>query len=151
MDTAVAVDNFSLTMDRTYKASKQAVYDAWTNREALIEWFAPTKEMSTIVHEMELAVGGKYRIEMLEPNGTSHVTHGEYVALNPFNQIIFTWEWESDEMEVNSLVTIDIEENNGETRMLLTHDQLGSQHSVDLHNEGWTGCIEQLGAFVGKQ
>lgn len=148
MDTATAVEGFSLTMVRTYKASKQTVYQAWTTRDALTEWFAPTKEMSTIVHEMELEVGGKYRIEMLEPDGTSHVTHGEYVALNPFDQIIFTWEWESDEMEVNSLVTIDIKEKDGLTNMVLTHDQLGSQYSVDIHNEGWTGCIEQLDAFM---
>lgn len=148
MDTATAVEEFSLTMDRTYKATKQAVYEAWTTRDALTEWFAPTKEMSTIVHEMEMQVGGKYRIEMLEPDGTSHVTHGEYVALNPFDQIIFTWEWESDEMEVNSLVTIDIKEKDGLTNMVLTHDQLGSQYSVDIHNEGWTGCIAQLDAYM---
>lgn len=149
MDTAVTVDNFSLTMDRAYNASKQAVYDAWTNKEALIEWFAPTKEMSTIVHQLELEVGGHYRIEMLEPDGSSHKIHGEYVALNPFDQIIFTWEWESDEMNINSLVTIDINEVDGLTSMVLTHDQLGSQHSVDLHTEGWTGCIAQLDAFMG--
>ena len=99
---------------------------------------------------MELEVGGKYRIEMLEPDGTSHVTHGEYVALNPFDQIIFTWEWGSDEMEVNSLVTIDLTEKDGLTSMVLTHDKLGSQRSVDLHNEGWTGCIAQLDVFLNK-
>ena len=149
MDTAVAVDNFSLTMDREYKASKQAVYDAWTNREALTEWFAPTKEMSTKVHQLELEVGGQYRIEMLEPDGTSHKIHGEYVELNPFDQIVFTWEWEGDDMEVNSLVTIDLTEVGGATKMVLTPDRLESQHSVDLHKEGWTGCIAQLDAFIG--
>lgn len=149
MDTAVsAVANFSLTMDRVYKASQQAVYDAWTDKRALTEWFAASSEMTTIVHQLELEVGGHYRIEMLEPDGTSHVMHGEYVSLNPFEQIVFTWEWESDEMEVNSLVTIDLSNNEGETRMLLTHDQLGSQHSVDLHQQGWDGCISQLDAFM---
>ena len=148
MESAAAVDNFSLTMDRDFKASKQAVYKAWTNEEALKKWFAPTKEMETIVHQMEPEVGGKYHIEMLEPNGTSHVTHGEYVTLDPFDQIIFTWEWQSEEMEVNSLVTIDLTERDGVTSMVLTHDQLASQFSVDIHTEGWTGCIEQLGLYV---
>lgn len=150
MDTAVAVENFSLTMDRIFKTPKQAVYEAWTNREALTEWFAPTKEMTTIVHEMAVKVGGKYRVEMLEPDGTSHVTHGEYVELNPYDQIVFTWDWESDDMEVRSLVTIDLTEQDGSTHMVLTHDRLGSQRSVELHTEGWTGCIAQLGLFVTK-
>ena len=149
MDTAVAAENFSLTIERDFNVSRQAVYEAWTTKEALTEWFAPTKEMSTIMHQMDLKVGGQYRVEMLEPNGTSHVTHGEYVALNPFEQIAFTWQWESDEMEVDSLVTIDLIEQDNTTKMILTHDRLDSQHSVDLHNEGWTGCVAQLGAFIG--
>ena len=148
MDTAVAVDNFSLTIERLFKASQQAVYEAWTQKEALTQWFAPTKEMSTIMHQMELKVGGQYRVEMLEPDGTSHMTRGEYVVLNPFEQIAFTWKWESDEMVVDSLVTIDLIEEGDATKMILTHDRLGSQHSVDLHNEGWTGCIEQLEIFI---
>lgn len=148
MESAAAVESFSLTINRTFKASKQAVYEAWTNKEALTEWFAPTKEMSTIVHQMEPEVGGKYHIEMVEGDGTSHVTYGEYVALNPFDQIIFTWQWESDEMKVDSLVTIELTEENGVTNMVLIHDQLGSQLSVDLHTEGWTGCVAQLELYV---
>jgi len=148
MDTAVAVENFSLTMERVFNASKQAVYEAWTDRDALTEWFAPTKEMKTIMHQMECEVGGKYHVEMLEPDGTSHVTHGEYVVLDPFDQIVFTWDWDSDELEVRSLVTIDLSDGDGKTRMVLTHERLGSQRSVDLHNEGWTGCIAQLEAFI---
>ena len=148
MDAATAVQNFSLTMSRNFKAPKQAVYDAWTKEEALTSWFAPTSEMSTVVHEMELKIGGKYRISMIEPGGTTHVIHGEYVALNPYDQIVFTWEWESDEEQVNSLVTIDLSENNGTTNMVLLHEKLASQESVDLHTEGWTGCVAQLEAFV---
>ena len=148
MDTATAVQSFSLTMNRNFKAPKQAVYDAWIKKEAITSWFAPTSEMTTEVHEMEVKVGGKYHISMIEPDGSTHVIHGEYVALNPYDQIVFTWEWESDELEVNSLVTIDLSENNGTTDMVLVHDKLDSQNLVDMHNEGWTGCVAQLEVFV---
>ena len=135
-------------MNRTFNVSKKEVYDAWTNKNALIDWFAPTKEMTTVVHDLELQVGGKYRIEMIEPTGTSHKIHGEYVELNPFDQIVFTWEWESDEQKVNSLVTIDLSEKNGTTEMVLTHEKLASQESVDLHSEGWMGCLAQLDVYI---
>ena len=147
MDTAVEIENFSLTMNRSFNHPKKDVYDAWTNKESLISWFAPAKEFTTIVHEQELKVGGKYKIEMREPDGTAHVIHGEYVALNPFDQVVFTWEWESDEQEVNSLVTIDLTENDGQTEMVLLHEKLESQNSVDLHSEGWTGCLSQLDVY----
>lgn len=147
MDTAVAVENHSLTMKRSFKHPKQDVYEAWTNKEALIAWFAPTNEFTTIIHEQDLNVGGKYKLEMLAPDGESHMIHGEYVALNPFEQLAFTWEWEGDEVEVNSLVTIDLMEKDGVTEMVLVHDKLESQHMVDIHSEGWTGCLAQLDEF----
>jgi len=147
MDTATAVDNFSLTLSRKFKHTKKDVYEAWTKRDALVSWFAPAKEFTTIVHEQELKVGGNYRIEMLEPGGTSHVIHGEYVALVPYDQIAFTWEWESDEQKVNSLVTIYLDEQNGSTEMILEHEKLASTESVELHEEGWTGCLAQLDAY----
>lgn len=147
MDTVAAVENFSLTMKRTFKHPKEDVYDAWTNRESLISWFAPAKEFTTIIHQQELKVGGQYKIEMREPDGTAHVIHGEYVALNPYDQIAFTWEWESDEQEVNSLVTIDLIEREGLTDMVLLHEKLESQNSVDLHSEGWMGCLSQLDEY----
>lgn len=147
METAAAIENFSLTMNRTFKHSKEDVYDAWTNKESLISWFAPAKEFTTIIHKQELKVGGQYKIEMREPDGTAHIIHGEYVALNPFDQIAFTWEWESDEQEVNSLVTIDLIDKNGSTEMILVHDKLESQNSVELHSGGWMGCLGQLDEY----
>jgi len=149
MEAATAIDNFSLTMNRQLNATQQEVYNAWTDKDAITSWFSPTKEMTTKVHELDLRVGGLYKIEMLEPNGNSHKIHGEYVVLNPFQQIVFTWEWESDEQNVNSLVTIDLQEKNGKTNLVLTHDKLASQDSVELHSEGWVGCLAQLELFMG--
>ena len=150
METAAEVQNFSLTMNRQFKASKKEVYLAWTDKQALTEWFAPTQEMTTVVHQLELHVGGKYRIEMIEPDGMTHKIHGEYLTLTPYDQIIFTWEWESDEHQVNSLVTIDLNTNKGSTEMTLTHEKLDSQEFVDMHSEGWTGCLGELDRYINQ-
>ncbi len=147
MDTATVIENFSLTMNRNFNHSKQDIYAAWTNRDALVSWFAPAKEFTTIVHQQELKFGGKYKIEMRESNRTSHVINGEYVALNSYDQIAFIREWESDEQTVNSLVTIDLKEQQDITEMVLVHEKLSSQESVDMHSEGWTGCLRQLNAY----
>ena len=147
MSTATALQNYSLTMNRTLNAAKKAVYKAWTDTDALTSWFAPSSEMTTIVHKLELHIGGQYHIEMLEPDGTSHVMHGEYIALTPYDQLVFTWKWETDELKVNSLVTIDLTENNGKTEMILTHEKFASQELADIHAGGWTGCLAQLEAF----
>jgi len=147
MDTAT-LENFSLSIKRNFNAPKQAVYEAWTREEALTAWFAPVKEMTTVIHILELRVGGQYKFEIIETNGTSHVIHGEYVELNPYDQLVFTWKWESDEDKVNSLVTIDLTEKDGITELVLNHEKLTSQESSDLHSEGWNGCLAQLDHFI---
>lgn len=148
MDTAITAENYSLTMKRSFNAPKQAVYDAWIKSDALKSWFAPSSEMETLVHTLEPHVGGKYKIEMIEPDGKTHLIHGEYVELNPHDQLVFTWEWESDTQNVNSLVTIDLVDNNGVTELELTHEKLASKELVEVHTFGWTGCIAQLEVFM---
>ena len=32
--------------------------------------------------------------------------------------------------------------------MVLTHEKLASQESVDLHSEGWLGCLAQLDNYM---
>lgn len=149
METAVATDNFAVKFEREYNASKQAIYDAFTKEDILVKWFAPSPDMKTIVHEQELKVGGRYHIEMLEPNGTKHITYGEYVTLDPYDQLVLTWQWETEEFQVDSIVTIDLEEVNGKTRMTLVHDRFESQYIADMHDEGWTGCIARLDQMYG--
>ena len=52
MSTAAAIKKFSLTMNRNFKSPKEDVYEAWTNREALIKWFAPAAEFTTVTNEL---------------------------------------------------------------------------------------------------
>ena len=91
MNTSSAVQNFSLTMNRTFNASMQTVYEAWIQQEALITWFKASSDMKTIIHKLNPEAGGEYSFEMVEPDGTPHVMYGEYISLSPYKQLVFTW------------------------------------------------------------
>jgi len=147
MQTADTIENYSVTMNRTLNAPIKAVYEAWTQKEALTTWFKAHPDMQTIINTFDLQVGGKYHFEMREPDGTPHVMYGEYVSLSPFSQLVFTWKWETDELKVDSLVTIDLLEKDGKTELTLLHERFVSQQVADMHNEGWTGCLAQLNDF----
>ncbi len=148
MMTDPAIQEFSLTMERTFTASKKNVFNAWTEDDALKSWFAPSAEFTTVTHELNVTVGGKYRIEMINPNNESFIVFGQYVKINPYEQLIFTWQWEHDKDNINSLITIDLTDINGQTNLTLKHEKLESQESVDHHTQGWNGCISQLEIFV---
>ena len=147
MQTADTIENYSVTMNRTLNAPMQSVYEAWTQKDALTTWFKAHPDMQTIINTFDLTVGGKYHFEMREPDGTPHVMYGEYVSLSPFSQLVFTWKWETDELKVDSLVTIDLLEKDGKTEMTLLHERFDSQQLADMHDEGWTGCLAQLNDF----
>ena len=145
--SAQASPGFSLTLDRHFNADREAVFRAWTDATALTHWFAPSNDFRTVVHELDVCVGGKYRIAMHEDDGI-HVVYGEYVHIDAPDSLVFTWAWEHDEDAVQMLVTVELTEANGGTDMKLLHERLPSETARDLHNEGWTGCLARLEGAV---
>ena len=138
---------FSLTLERHFNADREAVFRAWTDATALAQWFAPSNEFRVVVHELDVCVGGKYRIAMHEDDGI-HVVYGEYLHIDAPHSLVFTWAWEHDEDAVQMLVSIRLTEANGGTDMKLLHERLPGETSRDLHSEGWTGCLDRLVGVV---
>jgi uncharacterized protein YndB with AHSA1/START domain len=64
VDKAQSTANLTLPMKRTFRAPRDKVFRASTNRVETAQWFAPSTEYSTVEPEFELRVGGRYRVEM---------------------------------------------------------------------------------------
>jgi len=50
--------------------------------------------MTTPLAEVDLRVGGRYRIRMQEPDGASHTVTGVYLEVDPPRRVVYTWHWE---------------------------------------------------------
>jgi len=61
-----------------------------------------------------------------------------------------TWRWEEDkpEDEYDTLLTLEFNELNGGTELVLTHEQFANADSRDRHEDGWTAIMEQLGTVL---
>jgi uncharacterized protein YndB with AHSA1/START domain len=144
MDTAT--QDLTLEVRRTFPTTPARVYAAWTQAEALTRWFAPSAEMTTIVHELDVRVGGRYRIEMRSPDGKQHIACGTYTELASPHRLAFTWAWESNVAE-QTLVTIDIAPRGASaTELVLRHTRFATEASRDGHNKGWQGCLNRMEA-----
>lgn len=136
---------------RTYAASPAEVYAAWTNPEALGTWFGPTVDLTTIVHALDLRVGGRYRIEMRPATGETHIVTGTYQELDAPHRLAFTWRWENAAVDEETLVAIDLRSAGPGTELVLTHSRFASEKSRDGHTAGWEGCLTRLGgALAGR-
>jgi uncharacterized protein YndB with AHSA1/START domain len=137
----------SLTIVRQYQSTPDKVWNSWTTSAALKQWMAPSRDFTTTVVELDVRVGGRYRINMKGPDGAEHDISGVYRRITPQRKLEFTWSWKSTP-ERESLVVIELRPTAQGTELTLTHSQFVDQEACDRHNEGWHGCLGQLEQFL---
>lgn len=138
-----AVDT-TYRVKRTFTAPVQKVYDAWTNPRILKEWFRVGNDWTTPVCEVDLRVGGKYRLGMQSPDKDfPFVVQGTYKEIQPPQKLSFTWAWEGQE-EDETLVTVYFRAMGDSTELELIHEQFPNKEEQEKHGQGWMGCLEQL-------
>lgn len=133
-------------LKRTFAAAPEKVFAAWTDPEKLGQWFRPSDQMK-VEAEADVTVGGKYRFRLIAPDGTEHVSYGEYREIDPPDKLVFTWAWESGLVN-DSLVTVSLRAVEGGTELTLRHEKLDTQDLRERHAKGWTGCLEQLDRWL---
>jgi uncharacterized protein YndB with AHSA1/START domain len=148
MSTAVASD-LKLQIHRTYKATPQAIFEAWIQPELIQQWFGGCSSSTFVGASTDPRLGGAYSLSMEGPSpsdpGTSRlaVASGIYTAFEPGKLLAFTWNgsWQPDE---ESLVTISLNPVEGGTELLLTHERFLTEASRDGHNRGWIGGLDGM-------
>jgi len=102
--------------------------------------------MTAPMAEVDLRVGGKYRIEMHAPDGATHIVSGEYREVAPPKRLVYTWGWEDGTVK-DSVVTVEFQERGKSTEVILRHERLPSAESRARHTEGWIGCMDKFEAL----
>jgi uncharacterized protein YndB with AHSA1/START domain len=90
MSQAAIASPTSLVISRTYQASVERVFKAWTDANQLGQWFAPTDDYTTKAN-VDLRVGHEYRIAITHKGGNVHTILGTYRLIEPPRKLIYTW------------------------------------------------------------
>ena len=135
-----------LKIRRIYHASRERVFRAWTDPEQLEKWFAVAEGYTTPIADVDLRVGGSYRLGMQPPGDDGVlIVGGIYQQILPPEKLVFTWRWESpNENEPETLVTVEFHEQDNGTEIILKHELFADVHERDKHGEGWVGCMNHL-------
>ena len=86
--------------------------------------------------------GGIFRVV---PN-KSDVIRGEYVEVEPFNRVSFTWGFEGDGQRVpagSTIVEITLQPHNGGTLVRLVHRDLSGEPR-EKHSHGWDHYLSRI-------
>lgn len=130
---------------RQVKANRSRVFRAWTDADELKKWCAP-EGLTVSDAQVDLRVGGSYRIEMRAPDGAMHTATGTYREIAAPARLVFTWQWQKpmDGEEGETVVTVELNERAGQTEVVLIHEGFASESGRDNHEKGWTSCTNRL-------
>jgi uncharacterized protein YndB with AHSA1/START domain len=134
----------SVTVSRTLAATPADLYSAWTEPERMRRWFA------TVV-EADVRVGGRYRIEVHEDDGTVNGFTGRYLALEPARRVEFTFTHHSQtpaDRISDEKVTVTFHEVDAErTEVRVTNSWVGPEVAASDYEklrEGWDVWVDLL-------
>jgi uncharacterized protein YndB with AHSA1/START domain len=116
-------------VQRTYSASADRVFRAWTDPEQILKWMSPRDGVSAEFAEIDLRVGGRYRIGFRTPNGLA-VVGGVFLDVLAPRKLVYTWLWRepNEAPRAESLVTVEFRDTGSGTELLLTHEEPGTGH-----------------------
>jgi len=119
-----------LVVTRTFNGPARIVFEAWTRPELFTRWWLPkSMDMSLRSCEMDVRVGGKYRLEF-EPDGFAFF--GTYLEVIPNSRLVWTNE---EGGEGGPVTTVTFEEKDGKT-LLVMHELHSSKEALDAAGTG---------------
>ena len=147
MTTQSPGPTLSLSMSRVLAASPEQVFRAFTDPEWYGEWWGP-EGTSSEVKQLDLQVGGSYRVDMVMPDGSVHVMYGRYKEIDPPQLLAYSLAWEGESVE--TLVTLEFEPHEDGTELTVTHEGFADQARADQHEHGWVGSFSRLESLLAK-
>jgi uncharacterized protein YndB with AHSA1/START domain len=101
----VPADRAVVRFRRFVNAPPDLVFDAWTQPEHLRRWWGP-RSYALVVCEVDLRIGGSYRLTQQAPDGQEHTFRGRYIELERPRSLCRTFVYDgAPEHEASETVT----------------------------------------------
>jgi uncharacterized protein YndB with AHSA1/START domain len=134
MKNRTAVERTSereLVVTRTFNGPARLVFEAWTKPELFRQWWVPrSMGMSLLSCEMDVRVGGRYRLEFAHEGSTMEF-FGQYLEVTPHSRLV----WTNEESDEGSVTTVTFAERAGKTSLVM-HELYPSKEALDAAGTG---------------
>jgi len=150
-----------LVVVRTLDAPRALVWKAWTEPEHVAVWWHP-EEFECMACEIDLKVGGAFRVTLRAPDGTLYPGNGVFREIVPPERIVY--EGIADErdppgrnpggagMPPGARVTVTFGESGGRTEVTVVtrfpSATAGLAAKESGYDTGWSEGLEQLAALL---
>ena len=147
-----------ITITRIFDAPRELVWRAWTDPETFKRWWGP-KAFTAPVVKIDLRVGGKFLGAMRSPEGQDIWGTGVYQEIVAPERLVVTDSFADEHGNVvpptqygmsadfpsEMLITLTLEDQQGQTRLTLKHAGYGlSDKDLDDMEQGWRESFDKL-------
>jgi len=116
----------------------------WTRPERLKTWWGPAGVMCPHA-EIDLRVGGAYRISNAFPDGRVIVIAGVFDIVERPSLLVFSWHIEGEPgLPEKVSVSFDPLPDGDRTEVTVRHERIASATARKSHEMGWLGCLDSL-------
>jgi uncharacterized protein YndB with AHSA1/START domain len=134
----------ALELTRHFDAPPEQVFAAWLDKSCG-DWMGPPGVKGEVAI-LEPVIGGRYRIIMHRPDGSTLTVGGQYREIVPPSRIVMDWKWEHE--ETDTILTLTFRASAGGTELTLRHEGFANTDRRDGHNQGWSGTFDKLAAYL---
>jgi uncharacterized protein YndB with AHSA1/START domain len=129
-----------LVVTRTFDAPARLVFEAWTTPELFARWWVPKSiGMHLRSCEMDVRVGGRYRLVFGQDASKLDEFYGTYVEVVPHARLSWTNE---EGGESGPVTTVTFEEKDGKT-MLVVRELHPSKEALDAAGTGAADALHE--------
>lgn len=150
------MSGLTLMVRRRIRASPERLFAAWTEPEQLLRWWGPP-QVECAVAEVDLRVGGRYRIANKFSDGSIWWIAGTFETVAPPHLLVYSWELSSREIvpgdpvgpaQPSERVTVRFEPHGDATDVTILHEGIADEAARLSHEQGWHGCLDGLMEFL---
>ncbi|RHX83843.1 SRPBCC family protein [Leptospira stimsonii] len=163
------IQNPEFTFTRTFDFPRELVWKAWTEPKRLAEWWGP-KGLKMGVTHLDLKPGGLFHYSMTTPDGQTMWGRFVYKEITPPEKLVYVVSFSDENAGMSRppmaanwpleiLNTVIFTEEKGKTILSLKGTPINATpeeikvfgDNFPSMNQGFTGTLDQLEAYLAKQ
>ncbi len=138
----------TVKLHRVLRAKPERVYRAFTDADAMAKWLPPNG-FTGKVHEMDVRVGGRYRMSFTNfSTGSSNAFGGEFLEIEENKRLRYSDKFEDPNLPGEMETTIEIREVSVGTELNIVQTGIPEMIPAEACYLGWQESLKLLTLLV---
>lgn len=145
----INASNRTLTIKKVFDAPVKLVWEAWTNPDHIMKWWAPPGMKINMI-SYDFKVGGEWKFSMPMPDGNLFISEGTYLEIEQYKKIVTSADFKpmTEGVELHVLFeALDDKTNFTFSVIHVTEEYCKAQEEMGFYN-GWGSALNRMETLI---